>query len=287
MLKKHVATIIGASILAATYSAARYLTARRQPDPADSPAAYGLPFKAVYFLAADRIRLHGWWIPVDYAQGTIVQCAGQNGSMDSDLPTATMLHNAGFNILMFNWRAHGKSGGHAVTFGWNEANDLLGALDYLENQRQINRVGVLGFSMGAITAMRATNQSENIACIVADGAIGQLDNTLVEWLAEKHIPRWLARPFVWLLLLLGSLQTGAPLYRVNGIRWTQGLQNCPVLFIHGENDNLVPMSDINNMVANTESELWIAPGCKHREAHVLHPDEYQRRVISWFSQYLN
>lgn len=286
-MKKRLFAIISVSVLAATYAAARQVTSRRRPDPADSPANHSLPFKAVYFLATDRVRLHGWWIPAEDAVGTIIQCAGQNGSMDADLPAAKALHEAGFNVMMFNWRAHGKSGGEAVTFGWDETNDLLGALDYLEQQRQITRVGVLGFSMGAITAIRAATQSDRVACIVADGAIGKLETTLVAWLQAKHVPILIARPFVWLLLLFGSLQTGAPLHRVNGIQWTQSLQNCPVLFIHGADDNLVPITELQEMVANTESELWIAPGSNHREANLRHPEEYWHRVHSWFSQYLS
>ncbi len=65
------------------------------------------------------------------------------------LPLAAELNEAGFNILMFDFRAHGESGGEYTTFGLRELLDLLGALDYLLNRTDVSseRIGVLGFSM--------------------------------------------------------------------------------------------------------------------------------------------
>ena len=280
--------VIGAQILAFGYLAGRVLTARRKPDPADSPANYGLPFKSIYFHSRDGLRLHGWWIPADYAHGSIIQCHGQNGSMDADLGAAQMLHQAGFNVLMFNFRAHGKSTGDVVTFGWFEANDLLGAVDYLEKTHKIKQVGVLGFSMGATVAIRAAGFSDAIACIVADGVVGRLNVTIENWFIDKGVPDWLAEPVARLVLSMGSLQTGAALNQVNAIRWAGDIWNCPLYIIHGAEDTLVPLADIEDIVANArvETELWIAEGCGHREATILYPDEYIERVVAWFSEHL-
>ncbi|MBX3064149.1 MAG: alpha/beta fold hydrolase, partial [Anaerolineae bacterium] len=137
------------------FGGAAYLLRRRKPDPFDPPTNYNISYQDISFLSRDGIRLRGWWLPTasDHALGTIILCAGQDGSMEGDTVQVVALHHAGFNVLMFDWRGHGRSDGDMVTMGALEVNDLLGALDYLDEQRGINRVGVLGFSMGGAVAL--------------------------------------------------------------------------------------------------------------------------------------
>lgn len=274
------------SVLA--YAAGIILTARRKPDTKDSPQNHGLKFERVHFPSTDGLILEGWWIPVDETKGTVIQCHGQNGSMDADIGAAKMLHDAGFNVLMFNFRAHGQSQGEYVTFGWYEEADLHGAIEYLARQYNINAVGVLGFSMGSTVAIRTAGLNDNIKCVVADGAIGRLHHTLARWLVDKGFPNWIATPFTWAMLWMAGQRTGASMTKVNTVQWAAQMQNCPTLFIHGGEDHLVPIADIEDLVANApvHTKLWIVPGCKHREIHLLYPDEYAERITAWFSQHL-
>ncbi len=280
--------VIGALLAWLAHATAQRLTGRRSPDPPDSPANHGLPFERMFFRSRDGLTLHGWWIPAENAKGTIVQCHGQNGSMDADLISARLLHNAGYQVFMFDFRAHGLSGGDHVTFGWLEANDLLGALDYLEKQHDIGRVGILGFSMGGVVAMRTALIDPRITCIVADGLIGQMQTTMTRWMHDKGLPKSVAHHLTNLALWLGSRRTGTPLNQINTIRWAHTLADCSLLIIHGEQDHLVSMDEINQLIANapTETAMWIAPGCKHREALERYPDEYIQRIFRWFSDYL-
>jgi pimeloyl-ACP methyl ester carboxylesterase len=270
------------------YAASIILTARRKPDQTDSPQNHGLKFETVYFPSTDGLILEGWWIPTDKVGGTVILCHGQNGSMDADIDAAKTLYDAGFNVFMFNFRAHGRSQGEYVTFGWFEEGDLHGAIDYLARQHNINEVGVLGFSMGSIVAIRTAGLNDSIKCVVADGAIGRLHNTLIRWLMGKGIPSWLATPFTWAMLWMGGQRTGASMTQINTVRWAAQMNNCPTLFIHGGGDNLVPIADVEDLVANApiKTKLWIVPGCKHREVHLLYPDEYNKRIVTWFSDHL-
>lgn len=279
---------IGLLFSGLSYAASITLTARRKPDISDSPDRHGMKFDKVYFPSTDGLILEGWWIPVDKAQGTIILCHGQNGSMDADIGQAKVLHDAGFNVFMFNFRAHGRSQGEYVTFGWFEEGDLHGAIEYLSRQHDINQIGVLGFSMGSIVAIRTAGLNDNIKCVVADGAIGRLHNTLIRWMMDKGMPQWLAIPFTWSMLWMSSQRTGASMTNINTVRWAAQMQNCPTLFIHGGEDHLVPIADLEDLVANApiQTQLWIVPGCKHREAHLQYPEDYEQRITAWFSQHL-
>jgi dipeptidyl aminopeptidase/acylaminoacyl peptidase len=216
----------------------------------------------------------------------VIICSGQNGSMDKDVPQAIPLHTAGFNVFMFDFRAHGRSEGRLVTIGTLEQLDLLGAVDYAaENGSE--RVGVLGFSMGAGVALLAAAQDTRIAALVVDGAYPWLSGILAGWARIRGVPDRLARGLAWLALLIGSLRSHYQLYRANPIDFAHRIK-APVLFIHGEQDPFVPNVEIAGLLVcmSGPADLWSVPDAGHREAFERYPDEYNRRVVEWFERYL-
>jgi pimeloyl-ACP methyl ester carboxylesterase len=184
----------------------------------------------IHFLSRDHLTLSGWWIPGSSPViGTVIVCCGQNGSMDKDIPQAKPLHEAGFNVLMFDFRGHGRSQGEIVTMGAFEQADLFGALDYVSQERGIERVGVLGLSMGAGVALMVAAQDARIAALVVDGAYPRLDGILTGYMRMKGIPVLLARGLARLTLIAGTLRTRYQIYRANPIlladrahRWADG-----------------------------------------------------------------
>ena len=80
------------------------------------------------------------------------------------------LHNDGYNVLTFDLRNHGESAtAHPVTFGQSEAKDLLGAPIYLDEREDVDceRIGALGFSIGANAILFALPQSTMIKAAIA------------------------------------------------------------------------------------------------------------------------
>jgi len=275
-------------ILGLSYALTIPMMRRRVPDDPDHPALHGLSCEEVCFNSRDGIKLGGWWIPASSPRGTVIMCPGQNGSMDKDLPQALPLHRAGFNVLMFDFRAHGKSEGKQVTLGLLEQNDLLGAVDYLANERGISRVGVLGFSMGAGVALLVAAQDTRMAAVVVDGAFPQMSTLLINRLRIQKIPTLPARVLGWLTLWIASLRAYRRLYRARPIAVAARI-SIPVLFIHGDLDPFVSVAEIEGLKAriSSPSDLWRVSDVGHRQAFGKYPDEYNRRVVDWFGQHLS
>ena len=273
----------------ASYYAGKRIVARREPDPPANPANYGMDAETVLFRSTDGLMLEGWWIPATApTKRTVIQCHGQNGSMDADIAEAKVLHNAGFNVLMFNFRAHGNSEGAHVTYGLTEKNDVLGAIQYLADLHGIDKVGVLGFSMGALVAIRAAAESEAIVCIVADGTTGAIQTTIGRWISRRWLPMSFVQTFVRLSLWFGSRIADVPLHKVNGARWVKNVPSAAILFIHGEYDQFVDELTIQHMrqAATVETALWVVPEARHREAYKRFPREYADEIVKWFDTYL-
>ncbi len=270
------------------YAASRPLMRRRAPDPPEHPSDYGMAALDVTFSSRDGLALGGWWIPTEtQSRGAVIVCSGQNGSLDKDVRQAVPLHRAGFDVLLFDWRAHGRSEGNTVTLGALEQADLFGALDFLEAERGIESVGVFGLSMGAGVALLVAAQDSRIRALALDGAWPRLDELLTGYMRRRGFPAPLARAVAWLTLLAASLRTQYQLYRANPVDLAKRVR-APALLIHGEADPFVSSAEVEALAARLrgEVEVWRVAGAGHREAFVLHPEEYNQRVVGWFERHL-
>jgi dipeptidyl aminopeptidase/acylaminoacyl peptidase len=278
-----VVLIIGAISL---YGASQ-LIRRRVPDPSSDPAQYGLPYEAVAFSSRDGLTLRGWFIPAPEVRGTVVFCHGHAGSMDPDVKYAPAFHERGYNVLMFDFRGHGRSEGQHVSMGYYERQDLLAAVDYLE-RRGIDRVGVLGFSMGGAVAMATAPHSEAIRAVVSDGGFARLSDTIAAGVREKGLPGFLASLVGYLIVWLMGLHLGCSPGEADPIRWVDKIAPRALFIIHGALDPFVAVEEARELhaAASEPKEIWIVPEAGHRQADRHHPEEYRHRVLAFFDQWL-
>src|SRR6266487_2405444 len=108
--------------------------------------------QAVSVTARDGVRLAGWFYPKRDSGRAIIFAHGLNGcslcSFEGKFDVfQSQLNEAGYNLLAFDFRGHGQSGGVHVTFGEEERWDILGAVDWL-HQHGFTQIAVLGTSLG-------------------------------------------------------------------------------------------------------------------------------------------
>ncbi len=281
------AALIGCAIGGLALYGARALTRRHPPDALASPADYDLAYEDVTFASRDGVTLRGWFIPAASPRGTVVFAHGQSGSMDPDLEYVPAFRARGYNVLMFDFRAHGRSAGELASMGLSEQFDLLGAVDFLK-QRGIERLGVLGFSMGGRVAIGAAPQTEAIVAVVSDGGPVTLFEAIVAGFTERGIPRLLAVPAVRLALWLAGRRVGRRLSDADALRWAPQLAPRALLLVHGGRDPYVSTTAVQALfeAAGQPKELWIVPQAGHRQVDDLRPEEYLARVIGFFDRHL-
>ncbi|MFQ6102238.1 MAG: alpha/beta hydrolase [Anaerolineae bacterium] len=278
-----------AALAGLAWAGSSRLMARRTPNAQTSPADYGLAYEDVAFPSRDGVALRGWFIPADPARGTIIFCHGHAGSMDPDVIYAPWFHEAGFNVLMFDFRAHGRSEGDRVSLGYFERQDLLGAIDYLQG-RGIEEVGVLGFSMGGGVGIITAPQSEAIRAIVSDGGFARLEGAMLGWARRRQmdLPRWLTLPLARLIIVVAGWRLGVRLVETDPIHWVGRVAPRPIFFIHGDRDPYVTVADVEALYATAgePKELWRVPEAVHRQVDKARPAEYREQVIGFFERYL-
>ena len=285
-------------LLALGYVFSAVMTRRHTPDETRSPAEYGLAFDEVAFAARDGLTLRGWWIPaaptlshlVQGEEGSdraVIMLHGHGGSMDPDVQYVPALHAAGFNVLMFDFRAHGRSDGRVSTIGYLERQDVLGAVDFVR-AKGIERIGLLGFSMGGVVAMLTVPICPDVRAVISDGGPARMRTALTVWAWERGVPKSLGTVLAWLVLTITSLRVGANLLDYEPARWVGRIAPRPILFIHGERDPYLPPADFDALVAaaNEPKQVWRVPEAGHRTVDQVYPEEYQRRVVVFFEQHL-
>ena len=65
-----------------------------------TPAELGLDFEEVYFRTGDRLRLHGWFVPAQNSEFTVLYCHGNGGNMMYFLETVNFLNKLGLNCFI-------------------------------------------------------------------------------------------------------------------------------------------------------------------------------------------
>jgi fermentation-respiration switch protein FrsA (DUF1100 family) len=274
-------------IAAVAWLGSNYLLARRPPDEAAAPSKYGLAAEPAEFQAGDGLTLRGWYIPAENSVKTIIVCSGANGSLDADVHVAPWLHEAGFNVLLFNWRAHGQSDGEVVTLGFNERYDLIAAVQFAKAQGA-ERIGVLGFSMGGTVAIATAAVYEDINALVADSPFVTIVSAVAGGLIERGLPENLAYVLARLLLITACLRTQLNLFEVDLARWIKRVAPRPLLLMFGDQDVIAPGTEIDLAFAQAgePKEIWRVPEAAHRDLQTRQPEEYRRRIIEFFSLHL-
>jgi fermentation-respiration switch protein FrsA (DUF1100 family) len=188
------------------------------------PGRWGLPFEEVFFETEDGIRLHGWFLESDRSPSprcTVLFFHGNAGNIAHRGDTARILHEAGAEVLLWDYRGYGRSGGRPSEAGTRR--DARAAWRYLVEDRGIppDRIVLFGRSLGAAVAARLATETSPRGLIVESGF------TSVPDLARRYFPIFPVR-----LMARFVYDTREAIRRVR----------CPVLVVHSRDDETIPYS---------------------------------------------
>jgi fermentation-respiration switch protein FrsA (DUF1100 family) len=252
----------------------------RRHFPPRTPADLGQEYRDVTFVAEDGVTLHGWYLPSQNRAAVIV---GHGLGGHRPLKPAVMLAENGYGVLTFDWRAHGESDGELSTLGYLEVRDAEAALAWLQEQPDVDpeRIGMLGESMGAITAIRTAARRPEIKAVVADSPYPDLEEGIRNAWSGTGLP---AFPFVPLQIAMGEWQSGLDLNLMQPLDDVAAISPRPILILAGGLDPIIgPDAGQRYYEAASEpKELWFEPDVGHVGFWPAMPDEYKQRIVDFF-----
>jgi len=218
------------------------------------------------------------------------------------LPRASFLVRGGYNVLAIDLRGHGESTAQYASLGYLEARDILGAVHYIRSRRGNEEIGVLGVSYGAVAALLAASQSEEIAAVVADGAYPTgkevFENINQHFVRDHGTPLWM-RGLFWIASFPGVTRAIAVVYFARTRVWlgadlvsvlaSASRIRIPVLLISGERDWIVPTERARRILAALRTEqksLIVIPRSVHDTTYSAAPGLYESAVLLFFDSSL-
>lgn len=196
---------------------------------------YGYPLLATYIPNAKPTNR------------TLIFLHGFTESRLSGLYYLGIYLDAGFNLLLIDSRAHGDSGGGAVTWGVYEKYDLDQWVDWVRERFPGGTIGVHGISMGAATGLMHAQLNESkrrVSFYISDSAYSDFE-TLMNWELEqrKNSVKPMLPPKILLLYANAAayLNDRFTFYQASPVR-AVGRVTTPILYLHGEADRLIPVS---------------------------------------------
>jgi len=250
---------------------------------ATTPADFNMSYENVTIKTSDGIKLSAWFIPNKKTDSAVIICHGYPFDKGNVLEFASFL-NRKYNVLMFDFRAMGKSGGLYTSGGYHERKDLIAAINYLKNERSIKRIGVFGFSLGGSVAIMTAGLTEDIKAVVADSPTASLEFVVEEMYKQFSIFK---SPFVFMTKLIGKIFFGIDVSEVSAAKSAKNMKSA-LLLIHGDADRTVDIKESKMIYesAHEPKELWIVKGATHGQAYSVMGKKYEEKVLSFFDKYL-
>ena len=248
-----------------------YFPSRDQPY---TPEKYGVKYEDVNFKSADGTELHGWFLPckegVKKAKATIVFSHGNAGSIAYHYGFIDWLMPAGYNVLLYDYRAFGKSKGTLSRKGIIE--DVTAAFKYVASRKDVDPTKLVPFSHslgGAKSVVALAMQPiKGLRAVITDGTFASYKDMAMQ----------------------KAGQVGANLTTDNysTINYIDKLAPIPLLIVHGTQDRTVPVGQAEKLFkkAKEPKTYFKIEDGSHTNSLNRNNGEYRKKMLAWLSDVL-
>jgi hypothetical protein len=245
--------VTGCSHLSAAGANGLLHPTRRALDAANREAQPPIAFAGL------NVTLAGWRFAASGPRrGTIIYLHGVADNRGSSLTVARRFADRGFDVVAYDSRAHGDSGGESCTYGFYEKRDLQRVLDVLES----GPVVVIGTSLGAAVGLQAAAEDPRISAVVAAESFSDLRTIATERAPWFFTDAAIRRSFA-LAERLGhfKVEEVSPVAAASRI-------HAPVFLIHGADDRETPPEHSRRLfdALGGPKRLLILEGAGHNQS---------------------
>jgi len=197
------------------------------PPPTRTPAAIGAAFEDLELRTPDGAFVHAWHVKAERPRGIVVVCHGNAGNIENRLSLAQTFRSLGYDVLLFDYRAYGRSRGTLSEEGTYL--DGIAALDHaVARGFDPSRIVLYGESLGGAVAIELARRRPCAAVVVEDTftSLADVGAAVYPWLPV----RWISRTKYASIEKVGELRV-------------------PFLVVHSPEDQLVPFDHGRRLLA--------------------------------------
>jgi alpha-beta hydrolase superfamily lysophospholipase len=258
-------------------------------DPQNPLTKARLSYEDVTFPTDDGLMLRGWYIPAQRSDAPAVLYApATSRDQRSGLSLTPAFHQAGYHVLLFSYRGHGVSDGQRgqFTYGDAESRDVDAAVRFLREEKDVQRIAVIGHSVGAVSAILSAARNQHVGAVVAVAPFNCVDEV---WQTNRPglVPRFLLDWTLW----MAETRRGFNRKDICPVDVVEQIAPRPLLVVHGTHDRRITEEQVRRLfaAAETPKALWLVEGASHSGIRnpaldVLAPDVIDFLAQAWGEQ---
>jgi uncharacterized protein len=225
-------------------------------------------------LSGVDIELASWRCETSgMRRGTVVYLHGIADNRASASGVIQRFGRLGFDVVTYDSRAHGDSGGDVCTYGYLEKHDLRRVLDTVS----AGPVFLMGTSLGAAVALQAAAEDRRVRAVIAAETFSDLRTVATERAPFFFTSGVIARAF-----RLAEEQARFTVDEVSPVAAAAKI-GVPALIVHGEADRDTSPDHARRVFAALQGpkQLVMVPGAGHNQA--LRGDTWEQ-VEKWIQE---
>lgn len=237
---------------------------------------YGYDLQAYYFEKSSESKKF------------MVMAHGHTYTHHGCVKYAQMMMKLGYNVVLFDERYHGNSGGNFTTLGHYEKWDLYDVIsDTFNRFGKDIFLGTYGESMGAATVLLEGAEDDRIKFIVSDCGFSSFEEVLRDVMTQRfHIPVF---PFFYFAMIFFKIFTKVSMKGISPIKALDSI-SVPIMFVHGEGDNYIPFSHSVKMheYYKSDKRLFIAGNnADHASSYQSDTENYENNINEFMKLYIH
>lgn len=269
------------------------LVSKKNPLYAQQEKWLAADTKEWHLKAKDGTKLVGNYLPAaKKTNKTVIVIHGFGVDHKAMAPYGEMFHRFGYNVLMPDDRASGKSEGKYIGFGYLDAKDYQGWINQIiAKDGENSEILVMGASMGAATTMMLSgmNPPSQVKAYIEDSGYTSVADELHYEAGNMYgLPKWLANVLIPVVSGYSKVLAGYSYHQADAEKLLANNKR-PMLFIHGDNDKFVPTKFMAPVyqATNGPKEKYLVPGAAHVESYRTNPVQYEKTVQKFLQKYFN
>jgi alpha-beta hydrolase superfamily lysophospholipase len=251
-----------------------------------TPFEFQADYEEVELVTADGINFGAWHFRQPGSPQTIIISGGHKGQRQGALGISVALWRKGFNVITYSYRGMPASDIAPVTFGIKEVLELQAVIAFARKRIPSARIGLLGYSMGAVVSLLGAAGEPGVQALVLDSPFSDLRRLLVENVrAAIKLP---GTAFVWLAGVMFWVRTRSKLSECSPKDVLSSLEPRPLFFIHGGADAITSVNHSRRLydAYRGPREIWIVQGAPHTGGYFADRPLYVERVAGFFARHL-
>jgi len=222
-------------------------------------------------MNSNGFKIYGFWIASNSQRPgiTMLYCHGNKHNIDEYWDRVMLLHKAGINIFIFDYKGYGKSEGELSEQEIYE--DSKTALNYVKSRAEYNADSLCyyGYSLGNVASIYLASEVQDPLCLFSEAPFASANSLIQGSLILDAQSRWLTD---------GEFDNVAKIKDIN----------TPFMLFYGEDDDFVRYRDNGKLVykaAPNPKELILVPNALHNDVpYVMGIENYLNKITSWIEQ---